>query len=220
MPQTQALIGDAGRQLPERVRLDPALLPLAGHGPDRASTPTTRRDRQHPALGRLRSFNDKNDLPVWLQTAGYRTIHIGKMPNGFGDSPTRTTSRRDGVPSPAAPGPLKGEFYGFLGPPSAYTDFTLDENGVDAAVHARRLPDRRLRRHGRRPDQQPPHALPRQPLYMQVQFFAPARSRPRRRRSTRAPSPPRRCRSTRASTRRTSRTSRGWIRGSSAWAPA
>jgi N-acetylglucosamine-6-sulfatase len=30
---------------------------------------------------------DTHNLPVWLQGAGYRTIHVGKFLNGYGDSP-------------------------------------------------------------------------------------------------------------------------------------
>ena len=30
-------------------------------------------------------LNDNQTLPVWLQSAGYRTVHIGKMPNGYGE---------------------------------------------------------------------------------------------------------------------------------------
>jgi len=37
-----------------------------------------------PPDGGFTRFNDSNALPVWLQAAGYRTIHIGKYLNGYG----------------------------------------------------------------------------------------------------------------------------------------
>ena len=129
-----------------------------------------------PPQGGYSSFNDKNDLPIWLQTDGYRTIHIGKMPNGFAEPSV-------GGPTYVPPGwgPFaggsgagsRGEFYGFIGPPSSYTGFTLDENGVDKTY----TPDdystdvywdlavERINNHLSN--------FPDSPLYMQVQFFAP-----------------------------------------------
>ena len=84
---------------------------------------------------------------------------------------TRPTSLRAGGRSPAARGP--GEFYGFIGPPSSYTDFALDENGTvktytpddySTDVYADLAVDR-IDHHFTN--------LPNDPLYMQVQFFAP-----------------------------------------------
>ncbi|MGH3359008.1 MAG: sulfatase family protein [Nocardioidaceae bacterium] len=37
----------------------------------------------------FRSFRDRNTLPVWLQKAGYRTIHLGKYINGYGRQDTK-----------------------------------------------------------------------------------------------------------------------------------
>ena len=39
-----------------------------------------------PPDGGFASFDDANTLPVWLQAAGYRTIHIGKYLNGYGQN--------------------------------------------------------------------------------------------------------------------------------------
>ena len=36
---------------------------------------------------------DSHNLATWLQGAGYRTIHIGKFLNGYGDEPYRQRNR-------------------------------------------------------------------------------------------------------------------------------
>ena len=40
-----------------------------------------------PPDGGFVRFNDSNALPVWLQSAGYRTIHVGKFLNYYGQPP-------------------------------------------------------------------------------------------------------------------------------------
>ena len=40
------------------------------------------RDGQRRAERRLRQARSTNTLPVWLQRAGYATVHIGKYLNG------------------------------------------------------------------------------------------------------------------------------------------
>jgi N-acetylglucosamine-6-sulfatase len=44
-----------------------------------------------PPDGGFTRFNDSSTLPVWLQAAGYQTIHIGKYLNGYGEASTDPT---------------------------------------------------------------------------------------------------------------------------------
>jgi N-acetylglucosamine-6-sulfatase len=174
MPKTQALIGNQGASFLKAFASDPLCCP------SRVTVQTG--DYAHntgvlgntPPAGGYSSFNDKQDLPVWLQSSGYRTIHIGKMPNGFGDDTNKNYVPPGWGPFAGGTGPAsRGEFYGFLGPPSTYTGFTLDENGVDKAygpedysttVYGQLAVDRINSHLTNFPDT---------PLYMQVQFFAP-----------------------------------------------
>jgi N-acetylglucosamine-6-sulfatase len=171
MPKTDALIAAQGANFLH------AYVSMSLCCPSRITVQTGEYAHNHhvmgntPPQGGYSVFNDKNALPVWLQQAGYRTIHIGKMPNGFGTDTNETY-----VPPGWGPfngGSGRGEFYAFIKPPSAYTDFALDENGVlkqytaddyqttvygDLAVD--RI-DQHFTNHSN------------DPLYMQVQFFAP-----------------------------------------------
>jgi arylsulfatase A-like enzyme len=59
-----------------------------------------------------------NSLPVWLQRAGYHTLHIGKYLNGYG--------RQDPTHVPSG----WSEWYGSVDPSTyQYYDYTLNENG-------------------------------------------------------------------------------------------
>ena len=174
MTKTQALIGHQGASFLHAYASDPLCCP------SRVTVQTG--DYAHntgvlgntPPAGGYSSFNDKNDLPVWLQADGYRTIHIGKMPNGFGEITNANYVPPGWGPYNGGSGAgSKGEFYGFIGPPSAYTGFTLDQNGVDKTysstdystnVYAD-LAVERIDNHVAN--------FPNTPLYMQVQFFAP-----------------------------------------------
>jgi N-acetylglucosamine-6-sulfatase len=171
MPKTQALIGAQGANFLH------AYVSMSLCCPSRITVQTGEYAHNHhvmgntPPQGGYGVFNDKNDLPVWLQQAGYRTIHIGKMPNGFGTETNETY-----VPPGWGPfngGAGRGEFYAFIKPPSAYTDFALDQNGVlkqytpddyQTTVYGDLAVDR-INQHFAN------HAS--DPLYMQVQFFAP-----------------------------------------------
>jgi N-acetylglucosamine-6-sulfatase len=168
MPKTQALIGNAGASFLHAY----VSMPLCC--PSRVTVQTGQYAHNHhvmgntPPQGGYSQFNDKDDMPVWLQKAGYRTVHIGKMPNGFGTETNETY-----VPPGWGPFPAKGEFYGFIGPPSSYTGFTLDENGAtktyspedySTTVYADKAVDAIDRNFT---------DFPSSPLYMQVQFFAP-----------------------------------------------
>jgi N-acetylglucosamine-6-sulfatase len=171
MPKTQALIGSQGANFLH------AYVSMALCCPSRVTVQTGQYAHNHhvmgntPPQGGYDRFDDKNALPVWLQQAGYRTIHIGKMPNGFG-----TETHETYVPpgwGPFNDGAGKGEFYGFVKPASSYTNFALDENGVlsqypqdayQTTTYAD-LATQRMDAHFTN------HAN--DPLYMQVQFFAP-----------------------------------------------
>jgi N-acetylglucosamine-6-sulfatase len=176
MAKTQALIGNAGATFLHAYASDPLCCPSRVTVQAGQYAHNTGVLGNTPPQGGYSSFNDKNDLPVWLQAAGYRTIHIGKMPNGFGDpsvgGPTYVPPGWG--PFAGGSGPSsRGEFYGFIGPPSSYTGFTLDENGVDKAYSPE---DYSTDVYGDLAVDRIDHhltAFPNDPLYMQVQFFAP-----------------------------------------------
>ena len=64
---------------------------------------------------------DKSEwLPVWLQRAGYRTVHVGKFMNRYG---------QDSPPTEIPPG--WDEWYTSVDPSTySFTEFRLNENGV------------------------------------------------------------------------------------------
>ena len=176
MPKTQALIGSAGASFLHAFASDPLCCPSRVTVQTGEYAHNTGVLGNTPPQGGYQSFNDKNDLPIWLQSDGYRTIDIGKMPNGVGSAdvggPTYVPPGWGPFLGNANPG-SRGEFYGFIGPPSAYTGFTLDENGQDISfgpddystnVYSN-LAVSRINNHLQN--------FPDSPLYMQVQFFAP-----------------------------------------------
>src|SRR5829696_7940260 len=171
MPKTQALIGAQGANFLH------AYVSMALCCPSRITVQTGEYAHNHhvmgntPPQGGYSVFNDKNDLPVWLQQAGYRTIHVGKMPNGFGTETNETYVPPGWGPYNGGNGP--GEFYGFIKPASAYFGFALDQNGVLKRYSST---DYQTDVYGdlavdRIDDHFTNHAS--SPLYMQVQFFAP-----------------------------------------------
>jgi N-acetylglucosamine-6-sulfatase len=171
MPKTMSLIASQGANFPH------AYVSMSLCCPSRITVQTGEYAHNHhvmgntPPQGGYGVFNDKNDLPVWLQQAGYRTIQVGKMPNGFGTETNETYVPPGWGPYNGGSGP--GEFYGFIKPASAYFGFDLDENGVlkqysaddyQTDVYAD-IATERIDAHFTN------HST--QPLYMQVQFFAP-----------------------------------------------
>jgi arylsulfatase A-like enzyme len=171
MPKTQALLGAQGANFLH------AYVSMSLCCPSRITVQTGEYAHNHhvmgntPPQGGYTVFNDRNDLPVWLQQAGYRTIHIGKMPNGFGTETNETYVPPGWGPYNGGSGP--GEFYGFIKPASAYFGFALDENGTLAQYPPDAyqtdtyadLATQRIDAHFAN------HAN--DPLYMQVQFFGP-----------------------------------------------
>ncbi|UPK76499.1 sulfatase [Nocardioidaceae bacterium SCSIO 66511] len=83
MKRTRKLVGDAG------VRFDNSFAPLPLCAPARASFLTGQYPHNHGVWGvkspyGFSSFRDKETLPVWLKSGGYRTFMLGKYINGYG----------------------------------------------------------------------------------------------------------------------------------------
>jgi N-acetylglucosamine-6-sulfatase len=121
-----------------------------------------------PPAGGYAKLDSSNTLPVWLQHAGYHTVHVGKYLNGY-PGPNRTH-----VPTGWT------EWYGSVDPSTyRFYDYTLNENGrlvsygsdpgsYQADVYARKGADaiRRLA----------PAATP---FFLSVAFLAPHSGGPR-----------------------------------------
>ena len=121
-----------------------------------------------PPEGGYAKLDSSNTLPVWLQRAGYHTVHVGKYLNGY-PGPNRTH-----VP------PGWTEWYGSIDPSTyQFFDYTLNENGrlvrygsdpasYQADVYSRKAVDaiRRLA-----------PAAP--PFFLSVAFLAPHSGGPR-----------------------------------------
>ena len=153
-----------GHQLHERLRLLPALLPVARdlltgqHATTTACSASGARRRLRHAQGR----GDAAGLAGALQ-----------LPlDPHRQDAERLRRRRPYVPPGWGPFPTGGEFYGFLPDPPSYTGFKLNENGVPVQylpedyqtdVYADKAVDR-IGNHFT--------AFPNRPLYMEVQFFA------------------------------------------------
>jgi arylsulfatase A-like enzyme len=166
LPQTQNLIGAAGASFPNMFDSYPLCCP------SRATYLSGQHAHNHGVLGNTAPdggyalLNDKQTVPVWMQAAGYHTIHIGKMPNGYAE--------KDQAYVPPGWRLPQGEFYGFVpDPPSAYFGFKLNENGL-------------VRQHGAADYQTDVYAElansridlhqvtePNEPVFMMLQFFAP-----------------------------------------------
>ena len=62
--------------------------------PSRATLYTGQYARNHgvlgnaPPAGGFTRFDDTNALPLWLKAAGYKTVHVGKYLNGYGEEST------------------------------------------------------------------------------------------------------------------------------------
>jgi N-acetylglucosamine-6-sulfatase len=94
--------------------------------PSRATFYTGQYAHNHGVLGNSPpdggwvNFNDASTLPVWLQQAGYHTIHIGKYLNGYGEG--------DNDPAYVPPG--WNEWNAATGGTTQNVyDYTLNQNG-------------------------------------------------------------------------------------------
>ena len=85
MPRTRRFLGRGG------VRFKRSYVSYPVCCPSRATYLTGRYAHNHgvmglyPPTGGYGRFDKRNALPVWMRRAGYRTAHLGKFLNGYGD---------------------------------------------------------------------------------------------------------------------------------------
>jgi N-acetylglucosamine-6-sulfatase len=118
MPKTRRLIGARG------TTFDQAVVNFPLCCPSRATFFTGQYAHNHGVLwnnfpeGGYRRFDGRRSLPVWLRSAGYRTIHIGKYLNEYGEERPRE------VP------PGWDDWHGGVDPSTyGFYGFTLNHNG-------------------------------------------------------------------------------------------
>lgn len=119
MPQTLSRLGSAG------VTFDNSVVTYSLCCPSRATFLTGQYSHNHgvrsnnPPDGGYAKLDHTNTLPLWLEEAGYATVHIGKYLNGYGEVDTLE------IP------PGWTEWYGAIGK-SAYNffGFLVNENGT------------------------------------------------------------------------------------------
>jgi arylsulfatase A-like enzyme len=168
MPQTNALLAGQGTVFEQAI----ATFPLCC--PSRVTHLTGQYSHNHQVVhnvgefGGHRRLGHANTLPAWLQTAGYRTMHVGRYLNGYEYS--------DGVP------PGWDEWHG--SPHSSafnYYRWRVNENGSLVQYPVAEHPDEYLTDyHGRRASELIERAAPGdRPFYLQLWFVAPHRAGPR-----------------------------------------
>jgi N-acetylglucosamine-6-sulfatase len=119
LPKTRALIGDRGTTFTN------SFVNYSLCCPSRSTLYTGQYAHNHGVLsnklptGGFTRLDTSNWLPLWLQAAGYRTMHVGKFLNGYGrDTP------------PTVP-PGFDDWNGMVDPSTySYYGYTVDENGV------------------------------------------------------------------------------------------
>ena len=136
MPNVQRLLADEGTRFEDSF----ASFPLCC--PSRATHLTGQYAHNHGVLhnagpfGGYSALDHANTLPVWLQGAGYRTMHVGRYLNGYEyvDGESRRAGRLvRGVRTSHA---------------FNYTHWQINENGSLVSIPSgppRRVPDRLLR---------------------------------------------------------------------------
>ena len=133
MPHVESELGRDGSDVRQQLHQLAAVLPVAQHLLHRPVRPQPRRARQQrrPTAASPGSTTPST-LPVWLQQAGYHTIHIGKYLNGYGTgTTTRPTCRRAGT-SGTRPGRHA---------PSPSTTTSCNQNGSARHLRHRRVTD-------------------------------------------------------------------------------
>jgi N-acetylglucosamine-6-sulfatase len=165
LPRTRALIGDQGARFAKSFVSNPRCCP------SRATFLTGQYSHNNgvftngpPIGGWQRLRGTTNWLPNWLQTAGYRTAHVGKFLNHYGlDDPTEVPPGWD-------------EWYGTIDPTTyRYYGYTVNENGTLRTYGRDRDPrfystDFTGRRSAEIVERLAPAA---QPFFLSVAFLAP-----------------------------------------------
>ncbi len=168
MPNVRGLLADRG------VTFDNNFVSYSLCCPSRSTFLTGQYAHNHGVWGNVSpnggyyKLDSTNTLPVWLQRAGYQTIHLGKYLNGYG---TRNATE---VP------PGWGEWYGSIDPTTyRYYNYNLNENGkvvnygtgaanYQTDVYARKAVDIITRQ-----------AVDPRPFFLSVAFLAPHSGQPR-----------------------------------------
>jgi arylsulfatase A-like enzyme len=183
MPRVNDLIAGEGTKFEQMI----ASFPLCC--PSRSTYLTGQYAHNHgvlhnnPPFGGFLELDHTNTMPVWLQNAGYRTMHVGRYLNGY--------EYRHGIP------PGWTDWYGE--PHSAafnYTSWKVNENGVlksypEPSHPGEHQTDQSTRRAVDLIDQASPGD---QPFFLSLWYVAPHRGAPRdpddpRRPGTPSPAP-------------------------------
>ena len=183
MPKLNAVLGDEGTRFETAI----ASFPLCC--PSRATNLTGQYAHNHgvlhnnPPFGGFEALDHSNTLPVWLQNAGYRTMHVGRYLNRY--------EARHGVPAGWS------DWYG--SPHSTafnYASWKVLENGVlrsypDASTPGEYQTDYFTRRAVELIDDAAPGD---RPFFLSLSYVAPHRGGPRdpddpRRPGTPSPAP-------------------------------
>jgi N-acetylglucosamine-6-sulfatase len=167
MPQVNRLIGGTGTTFQHAI----ATFPLCC--PSRSTQLTGQYAHNHGVLhnsgpfGGFKALDHTNTLPVWLQQAGYRTMHVGRYLNGY--------EARDGIP------PGYSDWY--TAPHSTafnYAHWSVNENGtLHSYPDANRPDEYETDYFTRKAIELIDNAAPsEQPFYLQLWYVAPHRGGP------------------------------------------
>ena len=170
MPRTQRLLGGEGTTFTR------AFVSYSLCCPSRATLYTGQYAHNHgvlgngPPAGGYTRLDTSNWLPLWLQAAGYRTMHVGKFLNGYG---------RLSAPTEVPPG--FNDWHGTVDPSTySFWNYTVNENGTLRTYGAANEPEFYSTDFlARRANELISAAAPSdQPFFMSVAFVGPHSGRP------------------------------------------
>jgi N-acetylglucosamine-6-sulfatase len=168
MPRVNALLGNEGTIFDQAIASFPLCCPA------RASNLTGQYAHNHGVLhnagtfGGFAALDHTSTVPVWLESVGYRTMHVGRYLNGY--------EYRDGIPAGYTDwygSPHSGAFN--------YTSWKVNENGVLRSYPQPERPeeyqtDQSTRRAVGLIEDAAPSA---RPFYLSLWYVAPHRGGPR-----------------------------------------